>query len=147
MISSPTPFVFGFRHTLDIYSLRRKTSDHNIRVNVSKPRDWASQQLHSSEIWPYFDGITGAYLVSEQSDNSNYVSPYQLLITHYSSVIMSAMASQITGVSIVYSTVDSDLDQRKHQSSASLVFVRGIPRWIPLTKGQWHGKCFHLMAP
>ena len=42
---------------------------------------------------------------------------------------MSAMASQITGVSIVYSTVCSGADQRKHQSSASLAFVEGIPRW------------------
>ena len=35
---------------------------------------------------------------------------------------------QITGVSIVYSTVCSGADQRKHQSSASLAFVRGIHR-------------------
>ena len=47
---------------------------------------------------------------------------------HYSDVIMSAMASQITGVSVVYSTVCSGSDQRKHQSSASLVVVRGIHR-------------------
>ena len=42
---------------------------------------------------------------------------------------MSMMASQITGASIVYSTVSSGADQRKHQSSASLAFPRGIPRW------------------
>ena len=42
---------------------------------------------------------------------------------------MSAIASQITGVSIVYSTVCSGADQTKHQSSASLAFVRGIHRW------------------
>ena len=42
---------------------------------------------------------------------------------------MSATASQTTGVSIVYSTVCPGLDQRKHQSSASLAFVRGIHRW------------------
>ena len=47
---------------------------------------------------------------------------------HYSDVILSAMASQITSISIVYSTVYSDADQRKHQSSASLAFVRGIHR-------------------
>ena len=39
------------------------------------------------------------------------------------------MASHITGVSIVYSTVWSSVDQRKHQSSASLAFVRGIHLW------------------
>ena len=36
----------------------------------------------------------------------------------------------------------SDADQRKHQSSASLAFVWGIPR----TNGQLRGKCFHLMT-
>ena len=48
---------------------------------------------------------------------------------HYSDVIMNAMASQIISLKIVYSTVYSGADQRKHQSSASLAFVRGIHRW------------------
>ena len=38
---------------------------------------------------------------------------------------MSAMASQINSLTIVYSTVYAGTDQRKHQSSASLAFVRG----------------------
>ena len=42
---------------------------------------------------------------------------------------MSAMASQITNLTIVYSNGYSSADQRKHQSSASLAFVRGIHRW------------------
>ena len=41
---------------------------------------------------------------------------------------MGAMASQITSLTIVYSTVYSDADQRQHQSSASLAFERGIHR-------------------
>ena len=41
---------------------------------------------------------------------------------------MSVIASQITSLTIVYSIVYSDADQRKHQSSASLAFVRGINR-------------------
>ena len=48
---------------------------------------------------------------------------------HCSYVIMSPMASQITDVPIVYSIVCSAADQRKHQSSASLAFARGIHRW------------------
>ena len=48
---------------------------------------------------------------------------------HYSDVIMSAMASQIICVLIVCSTVWSGADQRRHQSSASLAFVRGIHLW------------------
>ena len=61
---------------------------------------------------------------------------------------MSAMSSQITGVSIVCSTVCSGIDQRRHQSSMSLTFVWIIHRWpmVPLTKGQQRGKCFHLMT-
>ena len=41
---------------------------------------------------------------------------------------MDAMASQITSLTIVYSTVYSDADQRKHESSASLAFMGGIHR-------------------
>ena len=41
---------------------------------------------------------------------------------------MGAMSSEITSLTIVYSTVYSGTDQRKHQSSASLAFVRGIHR-------------------
>ena len=44
---------------------------------------------------------------------------------------MGAIASQITSFTIVYSTVYSDADQRKHQSSVSLAFVRGI-HWGPV---------------
>ena len=43
---------------------------------------------------------------------------------------MSAVVSQITGVSMVYPTVCLGTDQRKHQSSASLAFVRGIHQWL-----------------
>ena len=48
---------------------------------------------------------------------------------HYNDGIMSAMASQIISVSIVYLAVCSGSNQRKHQSSAPLAFVREIHRW------------------
>ena len=77
-------------------------------------------------------------------------SPHSLQFTlvHYNDVIMDVMASQTTSLTIVYSIVYSGTDQRKHQISAPLAFVRGIHRgrWIPRTKGQLHGKCFHLMT-
>ena len=44
---------------------------------------------------------------------------------HYDDVIMGAIASLITSLAIVYSTVYSDADQRKHQSSASLPLCVG----------------------
>ena len=48
---------------------------------------------------------------------------------YYSDVIMSMLASQSTSLTSVYSNVYSGADQRKHQSSASLAYVRGIYRW------------------
>ena len=66
----------------------------------------------------------------------------------YNDVIMGAMASQITSLTIVNSIVYSDADKKKHQSSASLALCgefTGDP-WIPRTNGQLRGKCFHLMT-
>ena len=55
--------------------------------------------------------------------------------SHYSDVLMGAIASQITSLTIVYSTVYSDVDQIKHQSSASLAFVTGeFPHKWPVTR-------------
>ena len=53
-----------------------------------------------------------------------------LYIKHYDDVIMGAIASQITSLMIVYSIVYSGTGQRKHQSSASLAFVREIHRGL-----------------
>ena len=46
----------------------------------------------------------------------------------YDDVIMTMLASQITSLTVVYSIVYSGVNQRKHQSSASLAFVREIHR-------------------
>ena len=59
---------------------------------------------------------------------------------------MWTIASQITSLTIVYSTVYSGANQRKHQSSASLAFVQGIHRWPVNFPHTWRGKCFHLMT-
>ena len=67
---------------------------------------------------------------------------------HYNDVIMGNMASQITSLTIVYSTVYLCADLRKHRSSAPLDFVRGIHRG-PVNfprKGPGTRKFFHLMT-
>ena len=74
---------------------------------------------------------------------------------------MGAVTSQISSLMFVYSTVYAGTDQRKHQSSASLAFVRGIHRWPmnsphkePVTRkvfpfddiimyAQWFQACLH----
>ena len=70
-------------------------------------------------------------------DSSSYPSPclylkqcwhYQKVSFHYDDVIMTMLPSQITSLTVVYSIVHSGVNQRKHQSSASLAFVREIHR-------------------
>ena len=56
---------------------------------------------------------------------------------HYNDVIMGAIASQITSLTIVYSIVYSGADQRKHHSSTSLAFVRGIHRGPVNSPHKW----------
>ena len=89
-------------------------------------------------VWVFLYGTN----VSEWTDDLNYIKYWQNVhkplhvkpnwpvltrySLHYCDVIMGAVTSQITSLTIVYSTVYSDADQRKHQSSVSLAFVRGI---------------------
>ena len=56
---------------------------------------------------------------------------------HHSDVIISMMASRITSLTIVYSTVYPSVDEIKHQISASLAFVRGIHRWPVNSPHKW----------
>ena len=50
---------------------------------------------------------------------------------------MDAIASQITGLTIVYSSVYSGADQSQHQSSASLAFVWEIHRGPVNSPHKW----------
>ena len=81
------------------------------------------------------------------------LAPWTLLsgkfsMKYYNDAIMSAVASQITDVPMVCTTVCSGTDQRKHQSSASLAFVRGIHRWSVNSahKGPVTRKSLHLIT-
>ena len=86
--------------------------------------------------------------VTEMTKHQKYVVFYKipsailnnafiLFNNHYSDVIMSVKASQITSLTIVYSTVYSGADQRKHQNSASLAFVWGIHWWPVNSLHKW----------
>ena len=63
---------------------------------------------------------------------------FNYILIHHNDVIIGAIAVQITSLTIVFSTVYLDTDQRKYQSSASPAFVREFTggRWIPRTNGQ-----------
>ena len=56
---------------------------------------------------------------------------------HYSDVIMVAIASEISSLTIVYSIVYSGADQKKYKSSASLAYVRGIHWWPVNSTHKW----------
>ena len=56
---------------------------------------------------------------------------------HYSDAIMGTMARQVTSLTIDFSTVYSGADQRKHQSSALLAFLRGIHQWLGNSPHKW----------
>ena len=75
-------------------------------------------------MYTWIEGLhidTGPRLNGRLCDMSN-------ILSDYNDVIINAMAYQITSLTIVYSNVYSGTDHRKHQSSASLAFVRGIHR-------------------
>ena len=77
------------------------------------------------------------FIGNQQCTNSRY---------HYGDIIISAMASQITNASVVCSTVCSDTNERKHQSSASLASVRGIHRSPVDSPHKVKRKIFPLMT-
>ena len=75
---------------------------------------------------------------SNNGDISRRVVPPKFW-THYNDVIMGTIASQITSITIINTTVYSAADQRKYQSSASLVFVRGIHQGPVNSTHKWPG--------
>ena len=101
-------------------------------------------------LWSMLTFISIAYrktaitpMISHWSYHSLAMSPRYVIysnhesLKHYGDVIMGAIASQITSLMVVYSIVYSDADQRKHQSSASLAFVRGIHRGPVNSPHKW----------
>ena len=76
----------------------------------------------------HFQSVNYQYSCSSGINRQYHGGCAYLQYRHYGDVIMGGIASQIISLTIVYSTVYSGADQRKHQSSASLALVRGIHR-------------------
>ena len=97
--------IYGWVNNFEAGDLRRHRAHYDVTVmrisNINHAKLWAV----ISRPCPYFSGGL-----------------------HYDDVIMTAIASQISSLTIVYWIVYSGTDKRKHQSSASLAFVRGIHR-------------------
>ena len=99
-------------HQQTLRNNKRWCKTHRWRYNILLPWLWPAQS------------VTGFCL-------------FVILLPHYDDVIMGAIASQITSLTIVYSAVNSGADQSKHQSSASLAFVWGIHRGSVNSPHQW----------
>ena len=77
-------------------------------------------------------------MIKQSAENRQWYRETAYDITkHYDDVIMSPIVSQITSLMIVYSTVYSGVDQRKHESSMSLAYVRGIHRGLVNSPHKW----------
>ena len=90
---------------------------------------WCSGDFRSSNImhfphyWPFVMETNGV-----PATKGSIMRWFDISFVHYNDVIMGKMASQITSLTIVYSTVYLSADLRKHQNSAPLAFMRGIHR-------------------
>ena len=90
---------------------------------------WALLRISHEICWRFCFTLPFLVTITICGEMVQFVNPYSSgshrrhSRTHYGDVIMSAKASQITSLAIVFSTVYSGADQSKHQSSASLAFV------------------------
>ena len=122
-ISIPKPLQFRNVYVIPSHTLHAMwLLIHMLRlklIHVSKkgqPKSpYEACRIHISHYYDIYKSMMS--LSTSKSGFSLTIS-----VGHYCDVIMSAMASQITSLTIV-STAYSDADQRKHQSSASLAFV------------------------
>ena len=111
------------------------------------PLTWLGKKLFWSSFASHLT-VKKCFMISsvQNSKGGSQCIKYWALFDHYNDVMMSSMASQITGMSVVYSTICSGTDQRKQQRSASLAFVRGN-HWWPVNfphKGPVTQKMFPL---
>ena len=102
--------------------------DLRLNKRLSNTRNAGNLRHHRT----YYDVTSGGIAMIKFRESEQDLNLQRDICTagvHYCDVIMFAMASQITSLAIIYSTVYSGADQRKHHSSALLAFVRGIHRW------------------
>ena len=108
---------------------------HRIPLMISQHwfRWWLGAIRHQAITWANVDPVLYHHMASFGHS--------ELINIHYKDIIIS--------LKIVYSTIYSGIDQRKHQSSASLVFVRGIHWWLVhfLHKGPVTRKMFPFDDP
>ena len=129
LITITTKIVFGLKRALGFPNHIPQCSWHYLHRLPSNSRASSCEIPHKSHI--------GDFCGCPWHTRPTPPMPPSLAREHYNDVIMGTMASKITSLTIVYFTVYSDTDQRKHQSSTSLAFVRGIHRWPVNSPHKW----------
>ena len=126
------------QHLLDIpahaYKLNLGRHSHSGLPNLDQQHSELCYSVHINVFW-YISFLSHFILLGLCLDI------FMNDMLHYSDVIMDAIVSQITSLTIVYSTVYSDADQRKHQSSESLAFVRVIHSCQMNSPQKWPVTC------
>ena len=93
-----------------------QTTKKTLKIHISDP------------LWGINSPVFGGFISPRPIMRMAFSCHDAMMSFHYNDVIMCAIASPITSLTIVYSTVYSDADQRKLYSPASQALVRGIPR-------------------
>ena len=128
---------------------------------------WHHMSIISSQITDNLTVCSPAYSIEQQwkmkalhhwpSERNSLVTKWfpsqvpviwQVFSCHYNDVIMSIMASQITSLTIITQPfIQAQIKENiKALCHWPLCGEFTGDRWIPRTKGQWCGKCFHLMT-
>ena len=93
-------------------------------VDILTPNSWQAISNHQVA-----DGLSQYKTVFPRHGDSHD--------KQYSDVIMGTMESQITSLTIVFSTINSGTHQRKYQSPAPLAFVWWIHQWPVNSLHNW----------
>ena len=133
---SPVGLILRIFYTRSIiYDLSQWTSHSNLTSSALLSLRlqaflviWVQQWINTCDVFYSSFPCTKCYDIL-------YAATYDF--SHYIDVIMTTMTSQITSLTAVYSIVYSDADQRKHQSSTSLAFMRWIHRGPVNSPHKW----------
>ena len=111
----------------------RKSDTREFHKNSFNPEFWTSKDRNIPGRCAVTDTLVYRQQIPEKVHLLTRIMERNLTIgqctfPHYIDVIITTMASPITSLTVVYSAIYSDADQRKHQSSASLAFAWGIHR-------------------
>ena len=134
---APWTLLLGSTHITHSSSIREKRPclvfSNNVAPNKLLISLWIDKCIDTDtdESWP------NGYQADYRRGRQNECMRFRGYGVYYNDVIMGTIASLITSLIIVYSTVYSDAVQRNHQSSASLAFVWGIRRGPVNSPHKW----------